>query len=201
VEGVPGRWGWEAIPGRGLACERNRSCLSHVRYVGLTPSRDLFDCAEYLFVEAKQGQFGALVLFLADQQNKHSNRNQQGNKRPTASERARFRRSSGFDPAPFCAAPMPQKRRLPMAATRRLVLHQRMEIPTIRMNTATNAATANPRMISLLTLSICGSLSTVASQPRSPKPKSQVIIANQCGFLITRRDWYLQDAADDDTVL
>src|SRR5262245_53537569 len=34
---------------------------------------------------------------------------------PTASERARFRRSSGFDPAPFCAAPMPsQKSRLPI---------------------------------------------------------------------------------------
>jgi len=34
---------------------------------------------------------------------------------PTANERARCRRSIGFDPAPFCAAPMPsQKRRLPI---------------------------------------------------------------------------------------
>src|SRR5262249_39524315 len=30
---------------------------------------------------------------------------------PTASERTRFRRSSGFDPAPFCAAPMPNQKR------------------------------------------------------------------------------------------
>jgi len=30
---------------------------------------------------------------------------------PTASERTRFRRSSGFDPAPFCAAPMSNQKR------------------------------------------------------------------------------------------
>src|SRR5262245_62169384 len=43
---------------------------------------------------------------------------------PTANDRARLRRYSGFDPAPFCAAPMPsQKNRLPIdryLATRRL---------------------------------------------------------------------------------
>src|SRR5262245_48056405 len=37
---------------------------------------------------------------------------------PTANERARFRRSSGFDPAPFCAAPRPnQKRSLSIAVS------------------------------------------------------------------------------------
>jgi hypothetical protein len=37
---------------------------------------------------------------------------------PTTNERARFRRSSGFDPAPFCAAPMPnQKRSLSIAVS------------------------------------------------------------------------------------
>ena len=29
-------------------------CLSHIRYVGLTPSLDLFICAKDLFVGAKQ---------------------------------------------------------------------------------------------------------------------------------------------------
>src|SRR6516164_2972101 len=37
---------------------------------------------------------------------------------PTANERARFRPSSGFDPAPFCAAPRPnQKRSLSIAVS------------------------------------------------------------------------------------
>jgi hypothetical protein len=39
---------------------------------------------------------------------------------PTANERARFRRSSGFDPAPFCAAPISnQNRSLSIAIQRR----------------------------------------------------------------------------------
>src|SRR5262245_3523777 len=48
--------GWYARPGVALHVRETvgGKCLSHIRYVGLTPSRDLFGCARYFFVEAKE---------------------------------------------------------------------------------------------------------------------------------------------------
>ena len=49
--------------------------------------------------------------FIADQQEKHSDSYQQGKRVPTTNDKARCRRSMGFEPAPFALAPMPNQKR------------------------------------------------------------------------------------------
>jgi hypothetical protein len=73
-------------------------------------SRDLFICAKDLFIEAEEGQLAPLHFWLTNRINIPTAINR-ASRVPTAKERARFRRSSAFGPAPFCAAPRPNQKR------------------------------------------------------------------------------------------
>jgi hypothetical protein len=97
--------------------EETHSSLSHLRAVPLSrfdPVRDLFVHAKDVFVEANDGPLAPLHCWLTNRKNDPAAINR-AIRIPTTSEATQCRRSMGFDPAPFCAAPMPnQKRRLPI---------------------------------------------------------------------------------------
>src|SRR5262249_8762091 len=103
--------GYSALP---ALQQLRRDCRAERFFVALPPVGDLFVCAKDLFVEAMEGQLAPLHFWLTNRINIPTAINR-ASRVPTANERARFRRSSAFDPAPFCAAPRPnQKRRLPI---------------------------------------------------------------------------------------
>jgi hypothetical protein len=128
-KGGPGRWGWGQFPagvsvGRGadrylnsarLLCVRERTSPTPVCRSdpgsGLAHLRQRFDLGSH---GPKQGQLAPLHFWLTNRINIPTAISR-ATRVPMANDRARLRRSSGFDPAPFCAAPMPsQKRRLPI---------------------------------------------------------------------------------------
>ena len=74
-------------------------------------SRDLFICAKHLFIEAKEGQLAPLHFCLTNRINIPAAINR-AIRIPTTNEITGCRVGlTSFDPAPFCAAPIPNQKR------------------------------------------------------------------------------------------
>jgi hypothetical protein len=204
MEGGPGRWGWGQFPAgvsvsRGadrylnsarLLCMWERTSPTSICRSdpgsGLAYLRQRFVLGNH---DAKQGQLAPLHCWLTNRINIPTAINR-ASRVPTANDRARLRRSSGFDPAPFCAAPMPsQKSRLPIdryLATRRLAWalsavqtsaeacpgQQSLQPPAARME-APQSLESPPELV-LATAAIADLAPGTAAAPLQDQPPTQV---------------------------